>query len=50
MYKQEKIKPYSEQGKKGSQVAEMFDNIATLTTFLTIRYRLEWISFGAGLQ
>ena len=34
MYKQEKIKPYSEQGKKGSQVAEMFDNIAHSYDFL----------------
>ena len=34
MYDQEKIKPYSAEGKKGSQVAEMFDNIAHSYDFL----------------
>ena len=28
MYKQEKIKPYGEEGRKGEQVEKMFDNIA----------------------
>ena len=28
MYNQEKIKPYSEVGRKGEQVERMFDNIA----------------------
>lgn len=34
MYDQEKIKPYSSEGKKGIQVAKMFDNIAHSYDFL----------------
>ncbi len=34
MYDQEKIKPYSAEGRKGAQVAKMFDNIAHSYDFL----------------
>jgi len=34
MYDQEKIKPYSAEGRKGTQVAKMFDNIAHSYDFL----------------
>lgn len=40
MYKQESIKPYSEEGKKAEQVETMFDNIAS--TYDTLNHRLSW--------
>ena len=40
MYKQEKIKPYGEEGEKGRQVETMFDNIAP--TYDTLNHRLSW--------
>ena len=40
MYKQEEIKPYSEEGAKATQVEAMFDNIAP--TYDTLNHRLSW--------
>ena len=40
MYGQEKIKPYSAEGEKVSQVEEMFDNIAP--TYDLLNHRLSW--------
>lgn len=40
MYEQERIKPYSQQGDKGTQVEEMFDHIAS--TYDTLNHRLSW--------
>ena len=40
MYGQEKIKPYSAEGEKVSQVEEMFDNIAP--TYDRLNHRLSW--------
>ena len=40
MYKQETIKPYSEEGEKVTQVEEMFDNIAP--HYDTLNHRLSW--------
>lgn len=41
MYDQEKIKPYSQEGRKGVQIARMFDNIAHSYDFLN-----HYLSFG----
>lgn len=40
MYKQESIKPYSQEGEKGKQVEAMFDNIAP--TYDTLNHKLSW--------
>ncbi|MCR4773099.1 MAG: bifunctional demethylmenaquinone methyltransferase/2-methoxy-6-polyprenyl-1,4-benzoquinol methylase UbiE [Prevotella sp.] len=40
MYAQEKIKPYENNGDKGTQVETMFDNIAQ--TYDTLNHRLSW--------
>jgi len=40
MYKQEEIKPYSEEGAKATQVEAMFDNIAP--TYDKLNHRLSW--------
>lgn len=40
MYKQETIKPYSQEGEKAKQVEAMFDNIAP--TYDTLNHRLSW--------
>lgn len=40
MYKQETIKPYSEEGNKATQVEAMFDNIAP--SYDTLNHRLSW--------
>lgn len=40
MYKQETIKPYSQDGEKSQQVEAMFDNIAP--TYDTLNHRLSW--------
>lgn len=40
MYKQETIKPYSQEGEKAQQVEAMFDNIAP--TYDTLNHRLSW--------
>ena len=40
MYKQETIKPYSQEGEKRQQVEAMFDNIAP--TYDTLNHRLSW--------
>ena len=40
MYAQEKIKPYTQQGDKASQVEAMFDNIAP--TYDQLNHRLSW--------
>ncbi len=40
MYNQEKIKPYSQEGEKGQQVEQMFDNIAS--SYDTLNHRLSW--------
>lgn len=40
MYKQETIKPYSQEGEKSQQVEAMFDNIAP--TYDTLNHRLSW--------
>lgn len=40
MYKQEKIKPYSQEGEKKQQVEQMFDNIAP--TYDALNHRLSW--------
>jgi demethylmenaquinone methyltransferase/2-methoxy-6-polyprenyl-1,4-benzoquinol methylase len=40
MYAQEKIKPYENNGDKGTQVETMFDNIAQ--TYETLNHRLSW--------
>ena len=40
MYKQETIKPYSEEGSKATQVEAMFDNIAP--KYDTLNHRLSW--------
>ena len=40
MYKQETIKPYSEEGEKKAQVEAMFNNIAP--TYDTLNHRLSW--------
>ncbi len=40
MYRQEKIKPYSEQEEKGRQVEEMFDHIAH--SYDQLNHRLSW--------
>ena len=40
MYRQEKIKPYGEDGEKGQVVERMFDNIAT--NYDKLNHRLSW--------
>ena len=40
MFKQEKIKPYHEDGRKGEQVEQMFDSIAH--SYDTLNHRLSW--------
>lgn len=40
MYRQEKIKPYGDDGDKGTLVAKMFDNIAD--HYDTLNHRLSW--------
>jgi len=40
VYRQETIKPYSEQGSKAGQVEQMFNNIAP--TYDTLNHRLSW--------
>ena len=39
-YRQEKIKPYEQQGEKAAQVEQMFDNIAP--TYDKLNHRLSW--------
>lgn len=40
MYEQEKIRPYSDSGDKGTQVEQMFDNIAP--SYDKLNHRLSW--------